>query len=159
ANSLRLALTGQLGPDALASDEMKASLDLCIGCKACKRECPTGVDMSRMKIEFLAQYRAKHGARLRDKAIAYLPHYARFLTFLPPRLRQGGGLLGFSARRGLPAWSAQPYRETAPKGDGRSVAFFADTFNRYFEPENAAAARKVLDAAGYHVIEMRPPDR
>ena len=53
ANSLRLALTGQLGPDALVSDAMKETMELCVGCKACRRECPTGVDMARMKIEFL----------------------------------------------------------------------------------------------------------
>ena len=54
ANSLRLAVTGQLGPDALASDEMAETLKLCVSCKACRRECPTGVDMARMKIEVKA---------------------------------------------------------------------------------------------------------
>ncbi len=54
ANTLRLAITGQLGPDALTSDEMAETLKLCVSCKACRRECPTGVDMARMKIEVLA---------------------------------------------------------------------------------------------------------
>ena len=59
ANTLRLALSGQLGPDALTSEAMAATLDLCVACKACRRECPTGVDMARMKIEVMHQM---HGA-------------------------------------------------------------------------------------------------
>ena len=56
ANTLRLALSGQLGDaDAFTSDAVQDALDLCVSCKGCKRECPTGVDMARMKIEFLAQ--------------------------------------------------------------------------------------------------------
>ena len=62
ANTLRLALTGQLGPDALTSDAMAETMALCVGCKGCKRECPTGVDMARMKIEYLHQRRKRHGA-------------------------------------------------------------------------------------------------
>ncbi|HEX2333987.1 MAG TPA: FAD-binding and (Fe-S)-binding domain-containing protein, partial [Burkholderiales bacterium] len=68
ANTLRLALSNQLN-----FDEAKEALDLCVSCKGCKRECPTGVDMARMKIEFLAHYKAKHGWSARDKAIGYLP--------------------------------------------------------------------------------------
>ena len=73
ANTLRLALTGQLGPDALTSDAMAEAMALCVGCKGCKRECPTGVDMARMKIEYLHQRRKRHGLSLRDRAIAWLP--------------------------------------------------------------------------------------
>ncbi len=58
ANTLRLALSGQLGPDALTSPAMYDSLELCVSCKGCQRECPTGVDMARMKIEFLHHYTA-----------------------------------------------------------------------------------------------------
>ena len=75
ANTLRLALSGQLGPDALVSDEMRDTLALCVSCKGCKRECPTGVDMARMKIEFLYHYRKRHGliaARPRDRLPAAL---------------------------------------------------------------------------------------
>ena len=77
ANSLRLALSGQLGPDAFASDDMMETLKLCVSCKACRRECPTGVDMAKMKIEVLAARAAKTGCQLRDRLIAYLPRYAR----------------------------------------------------------------------------------
>src|SRR5258705_3440467 len=114
ANSLRLALTGQLGHDALVSDDMYATMDLCVGCKGCKRECPTGVDVARMKIEFLHHYRRRHGLRLRERLIAYLPRYAlrasRLSFLLNLRDRVPGvawlseRLLGFSARRPLPRW-------------------------------------------------------
>src|SRR5262245_61684195 len=60
ANTLRLAVTGQLGPEALTSDAMHDTMALCVSCKGCKRECPTGVDMAKMKIEFLYQYRKQH---------------------------------------------------------------------------------------------------
>ena len=76
ANTLRLALSGQLGKDALVSDKMKKTMDLCIGCKGCRRECPTGVDMSRLKLEFLTHYNSHHGHSLRDKLISHLPRYA-----------------------------------------------------------------------------------
>src|SRR5260370_34031276 len=76
ANSLRLALSGQLGPDALTSDEMMETLKLCVSCKACRRECPTGVDMAKMKIEVLAARAAKRGVSLRDKPIGHRPRYA-----------------------------------------------------------------------------------
>src|ERR1700749_4693329 len=73
ANTLRLALSGQLGSDALTSPALRETMDLCVGCKGCKRECPTGVDMARMKIEFLAHYKARHGHTLRDRLFARLP--------------------------------------------------------------------------------------
>src|SRR5438477_418167 len=68
ANTLRLALSGALGRDALASEAMKETMALCVSCKGCKRECPTGVDMARMKIEFLHQYRKTHPLTPRDRS-------------------------------------------------------------------------------------------
>ena len=76
ANTLRLAITGQLGPDALTSDDMAETLKLCVSCKACRRECPTGVDMARMKIEVLRARTDKLGLSLHDRMVGYLPHYA-----------------------------------------------------------------------------------
>jgi FAD/FMN-containing dehydrogenase/Fe-S oxidoreductase len=166
ANTLRLALSGQLGPDALTSDAMAATMSLCISCKGCRRECPTGVDMAKMKLEFLAQYRKTHRLTLRDRLIAYLPRYApsavRFAGLL--NLREPNGLLakigeklfGLSAKRALPRWSSRPYRGASPTGKGREIVLLVDTFNRYFEPENAEAAERVLTRAGYRVMTPEP---
>ncbi|MDH3792421.1 MAG: FAD-binding oxidoreductase, partial [Rhodospirillales bacterium] len=86
ANSLRLALSGQLGPEALTSEAMAETMKLCVGCKGCKRECPTGVDMARMKTEFLYHYGKRHGLSLRDRLVAYLPRYAPRAARLAPLL-------------------------------------------------------------------------
>ena len=172
ANSLRLALSGQLGPDAFTSPEMAAAMALCVGCKACRHECPTGVDMARMKVEVLHHYHRRHGLPLRERLIAWLPRYAphaaRLRGLLNLRDRVPGlpglteRLLGLAAARPLPVWKA-PWREAGPAarpddvvGDGRDLILFADTFNRYFEPENLAAAERVLEAAGYRL--HRPAD-
>jgi FAD/FMN-containing dehydrogenase/Fe-S oxidoreductase len=163
ANTLRLAITGQLGADALTSDDMAETLKLCVSCKACRRECPTGVDMARMKIEVQAARAAKRGLSLHDRLIGYLPRYAPLAAKWAklanmrndaPRLRQWSErYLGLSARRSLPRWRVDSWREPAraPGAEARPVVFFADTFNRYFEPENIDAALAVLAAAGYEV--------
>jgi FAD/FMN-containing dehydrogenase len=76
ANTLRLAISGQLGNEGLASPEVKEVLDLCVSCKGCKRDCPTGVDMAKVKIEARAAWTAKHGTSLRDRLVATMPRYA-----------------------------------------------------------------------------------
>jgi len=219
ANTLRLALSGQLGADAFTSDELYKTLDLCVSCKGCKRECPTGVDMAKMKIEFLHHYRQRHGLTFKDRLIAYLPRYAPWGVRLPwlfnlrdtvPGLAVlSEKLLGFSAKRSLPRWrsdaffagrAATPPSQPSPlKGEGvseagaqqkipsplrgeghaatldkipsplrgegegggeihREVVLLVDTFNNYFEPENARAALRVLQAAGYTVHLPRAAD-
>jgi len=165
ANTLRLALSGQLGPDALVSEDMRETMALCISCKGCKRECPTGVDMARMKIEFLHHYRKRNRLTPRDRLIAYLPRYAPYAARLAPLMnlrnripslaRLGERALGLSASRKLPEWSTRPYRGTS-SGAGREVVLLVDTFNRYFEPENARAAQRVLTRAGYRVLSPDP---
>ena len=165
ANTLRLALTGQCGPEALVSEEMRETMDLCISCKGCKRECPTGVDMARMKIEFLHHYRRRHGLTPRDRLIAYLPRYAPYAARIAPLVnlrnrlpvlaKLGERRFGLSAQRKLPRWSSHPYRGSS-SGSGREVVLLVDTFNRYFEPENAHAAERVLNRAGYRVISPNP---
>jgi FAD/FMN-containing dehydrogenase/Fe-S oxidoreductase len=164
ANTLRLAITGQLGADALTSKEMADTLQLCVSCKACRRECPTGVDMARMKIEVQAARVAKCGLSLHDRLIGYLPRYAPLavkwtrlanLRNEAPRLRRWSQkYAGLSARRSLPRWRADAWREPARFiGDPEAPALvlFVDTFNRYFEPENVAAALAVFAAAGHGV--------
>ena len=156
ANTLRLALSGQLELDAV-----KDALDLCVSCKGCKRECPTGVDMARMKIEFLAQHRRRHHLSLRERAIAYLPRYAPLAARFAPLSNLASTtlktLLGFSARRELPRWRRDRFVERAwAKSGGREVVLFVDSFNRWFEPENARAAIRVLEAAGYRVHVAEP---
>ena len=163
ANSLRLALTGQLGQDALVSESMKETMDLCVGCKACRRECPTGVDMARMKVEFLHQWHARHGVSLRTKLTAYLPRYAAIARRLAPLINLRNRipalaalaekLTGLSRKRKLPAWRNDIYRPLPPKAAGKEVVLFTDCFSRYFEPENARATRRVLEAGGYKVLE------
>jgi FAD/FMN-containing dehydrogenase/Fe-S oxidoreductase len=163
ANTLRLALSGQLGPDASASEAVKEALDLCVSCKGCKRECPTGVDMARMKIEFLAQYRKRRGPTLRERLIAYLPRYAphaarlaplvNLLQSLPGRER----LLAMTAKRPLPKWRTDRFVDRVRTLSGqREVVLLVDTFSRSFEPENARAALRVLQAAGCRVHVAAP---
>jgi FAD/FMN-containing dehydrogenase/Fe-S oxidoreductase len=166
ANTLRLALSGQLGPAALASDDMRETMALCISCKGCRRECPTGIDMARMKIEFLHHYLKQHGLSARDRLIAYLPRYAPYAARIAPLMnlrnrvpflmRFGERLFGLSAGRKLPHWSSHPYRGSSA-GAGNAVVLLIDTFNRYFEPENARAAERVLVRAGYRVFCPDPP--
>ncbi len=173
ANSLRLALSGQLGPAALASDEMADTMKLCVSCKGCKRECPTGVDMARMKIEVTALRTADKGLNLHDTLIAYLPLYAPFASKFAPvvnilqSVRRHLPILstliekitGFTPKRDLPKWSSKPFNpsELPDAADtAQPVILFADTFNRYFEPENLRAAIQVLQAAGYQPFIPAP---
>ena len=166
ANTLRLALTGQLGADAMASDAVADAMSLCVSCKACKRECPTGVDMAKMKIEVLATRFDRHGLTRRDWLVAELPRYARLVApfaplvnlrnRIPPLRRLGERFTGFAAARPLPVWRRDAFRDReiealAPVKSRGDVILFADTFNRWFEPENLRAALRVLTAAGYHV--------
>src|SRR2546426_699139 len=132
ANTLRLAISGQLGPGALASDEMMDTLKLCVSCKACRHECPTGVDMAKMKIEVLAARAEKHGLSLRDRLVGYLPRYADLASRFAPlaNLRNNSSLLralfekfaGVSAKR--PGSSGRDFRpiRRARRADRRAGA-------------------------------------
>ncbi|WP_050403639.1 FAD-binding and (Fe-S)-binding domain-containing protein [Bradyrhizobium embrapense] len=171
ANTLRLAISGQLGPDALSSDEMMDTLKLCVSCKACRHECPTGVDMAKMKIEVLAARAATHGLSLRDRLVGYLPRYVDLASRFAPlaNWRNKSPLLrtlfekfaGISAQRALPAFRRdifQPDSEVLGPPEGREVVLFADTFNRGYERENLDAAVEVLIAGGYRVHLPKSPD-
>ncbi|MDP2065728.1 MAG: FAD-linked oxidase C-terminal domain-containing protein [Burkholderiaceae bacterium] len=194
ANTLRLALSGQLDPltfrgsveegsgaatgwSEASLTAVREALDLCVGCKGCRRDCPTGVDMARMKVEFLHHDGARHGRSLKDRLIAALPDYAhwasRFAPILNLRDRIPGlallseKLLGLSARRSLPQWKTRTFFNAPPASASREavlqavkpVVLFVDTFNGTFESDNATAALQVLQAAGYtvHVATKHAP--
>jgi Fe-S oxidoreductase len=164
ANTLRLALSGQLGPDALTSEGVRETLSLCVSCKACRRECPTGVDVARMKVEVQAARAAKYGFSLRDRIVAHLPDYAALGAMFAPVLnmrdripalaRVSERALRLAHQRPLPHWRRDRFREPAASvgsGSAGEVVLFADTFNRAFERETIDAALKVLVAANYRV--------
>ncbi len=168
ANTLRLALSGQLGPD-FANDAVRAALDLCVSCKGCRRECPTGVDMAKMKIEFAWHWQKKHGLSLKDRLIATMPKWAPWAArfpfvanlrdTLPGAARLSERVAGLTAQRVLPQWrrdtflSSRAAREAG--AEAPDVVLLVDTFNNYYEPENAHAALRVLRAAGYRVAVAR----
>jgi len=170
ANTLRLALTGQLGAEGLASDAVQAALRLCVSCKGCRRECPTGVDMAKMKIEAMAARAQRNGLRPLDRLIAGMPRWAPWASLLPalanarawvpglPRAMERW--LGLAAERSLPRFRRDAFHDAelpAPDGREGEVILLPDLFNRYFEPENLRAAIRVLRAAGYHPTVARPP--
>jgi len=171
ANTLRLAMSGQLGPNAMSSDAMQETMKLCVSCKACKRECPTGVDMAKMKLEVQAARASEHGYSLQDRLVAHLPRYAPWASrlhwimnlrnsqFWLARLTEK--LTGFAANRALPHWASKPFVHSQSNGTAsREVVLLADTFNTWFEPDKLRAARTVLEAAGYHVnIAQKPGER
>ena len=156
ANSLRLALSGQLGPDALASRQLYDTLALCVSCKGCKRECPTGVDMAAMKIEFLHHYHRHHRRSLHDRLVAHLPRYARAAARFAPLLnlrdripalaKLSEAVAGFAARRTLPKWRRDYFRATElPAGRGGAA-------------RSAACARgRVVCGHLQHVFRAREP--
>ena len=182
ANTLRLALSGQLeglkAEEAFTSEAVHDAMDLCVGCKGCKRDCPTGVDMAKMKVEFLHHYKARHGYTLKDRLVAKLPDYAPWASRLAPLLNLrdripglaalSEKLTGFSAKRTLPQWKSKTFFSAPPRTATREevlaaakpVVLFVDTFNGYFESENAFSALKVLAAAGYsaHVATKKIAD-
>ena len=169
ANTLRAALAGRFGDD-LASAEVREALELCVGCKGCRSECPTGVDMARMKIEFLHHWARRHGLAPRDRLIAALPRWAPWASRVPvlfnlrdrvPGLaRLTERITGISRHRSLPRWRRDTFlreRQTASRREASpDVVLFVDTFTDRFEPENARAALAVLRAAGYRVDVATP---
>ena len=166
ANALRLALTGKLGLDGLADERLYPVFDLCLECKACKSECPTGVDMARMKSEFLHQYQRRHGASRRARLLAQTERLAHWGSRLAPLSNWAAGgvggrwlaekLLGLDRRRPLPLFARRSFLDwwalhqeqyraapTAPR-----VVLFADTFTNYHEPQHAIAAARLVQRLG-----------
>ena len=160
ANTLRLALSGQLGVAALSSDTVAAALDLCVSCKGCKRDCPTGVDMARMKIEAKSARRMAKGLRLRDRLVGNLPETAPWARRLPWLFNLAWFVqpyLGFAKQRTLPRWRRDTFLATTDvDAADATVVIFADTFSNNFEPQILHAARRVLEAAGHRVAVAWP---
>ena len=150
ANALRLALTGKLGERALLSPEMAETMRLCVGCKACRRECPTGVDMAKMKSEVLHQRGMELGFGLRERMFAEVPRYARAAVALRwgVRLRNRFAplalamerALGVAHDRPLPEFRGDWFRDSEATGDrptpcAGEVVLLVDTFSRWIEPD------------------------
>ena len=160
ANTLRLALSGQLGSEGLRSDAVAAAMDLCVSCKGCKRDCPTGVDMARMKIEVKSARRMAKGLSWRDRLIGGTPSMAPWARRMPWLFNAAWfvqSYLGFAKQRRLPQWRGDTFLSTTEVDDNdATVVIFADTFSNNFEPEILHAARRVLTAAGHRVAVAWP---
>lgn len=172
AKTLKAALNGELGEQPFIGPELVEAMDLCVGCKGCKRECPNGVDMALLRVEALAQrWRAAGKAPLRERLFAYLPHYIKWYGWahglialrerIPLLACLGESWLGVSAKRSLPRTVKRSFLAAVPEavmGDsnGREVALLVDTFSNHFAPETAQAALDLLLAGGYRVHLVRP---
>ncbi len=157
ANVLRLALSGQLGEDAFASNQMADAMQLCVGCKACKSECPMSIDMAKMKTEVQAARVAARGLTLRERVIANLPRLAPLAARVAPLANvslKHARVLGFSPARALPRFKP-PFRASS---DGE-VLLFADTFNCHFDPDTLASAQRVIERTGRSVGVLSAPGR
>lgn len=168
ANLLRAALSGNLPAEELTSPRMYEAMDLCIECKACKSECPSSVDMAKIKFEFLAQYHKKHGVPLRSRLMAEIARASRLnsgaLAPLVNGVLANGAVrwllektLGVGRERQLPKFAREPFttwfKNRGPKSAGKKkVVLFNDTFNTYNYPHVSIAATEVLETAGFEVI-------
>ncbi len=168
ANALRLAMTGQLGPDGMTSKRLFEVMDLCLSCKSCKSECASNVDMARLKSEFLQQYHDAHGGGLREMMVAHSPTMARLIAGRKALLvnlvqktwpfRKAIEILtGFDIRRPLPEYATLPFpkwfaRRTRPNGASRKrIVLFDDTYMNYHQTDVGISATELLESCGYEV--------
>jgi Fe-S oxidoreductase len=161
ANALRLAITGQLGPDAMTSDDMADTMKLCVSCKACRRECPTGVDMARMKIEVKAARAAKFGLSLHERLVGYLPRYAPWAArfswlmnlrdVLPGAAKLSEVMARFSARRTLPKWRRDIFTDIPqPSWPGIAVRRTASLRSPTSRPSTSSITKSGKDVDAQH---------
>ncbi len=167
ANALRLAMSGQLDQEGLASNQVHEVLDLCLSCKACKSECPSTVDMAKLKSEFLQHYYDTHGTKLRDKLICnsrkmaelFSGFFAPFINFIQ-NLSITKSLqekyIGIDQRRRLPDYTSQTFpswfKNQKRKASPKKVVLFNDTYINFHEPHVGIAAVELLESCGYEVI-------
>ncbi len=172
ANTLRLALTGQLGLTGLTDPAVLDALDLCLECKACKSECPTNVDMARLKAEVLHQHGRRHGLPLRHRVFGHVATLSQWGCRLAPLSNWSARgwlgrwlnerLLGIDRRRRPPRFAARPFlrrpqvRDVAPANGQPQVLLFPDTFMNFHEPDIGLAALEVLRRLGQHVTPDLP---
>ena len=169
ANALRHAMTGNLGPEGMTSREVYDVMDLCLSCQACASECPSAVDMAKLKAEFLYHYQQKHGIPIRSRFFANIDRVYRFLQPAAPlvnlllRLLPGPALrlLGIHPRRSIPPLAREPFTtwfgaRPAPHREdpNKQVILFHDTFMEHNHPRIGKAAVRALEALGYHPVVL-----
>ena len=169
ANLLRALITNsQLRgtSTAMPNDELTnataRALDLCLACKGCKSECPSGVDMAKLKFAFQAEYHKRHRRQLRDYVFgnfhtaaglaSSIAPVANAMMEIPTIKNLVAAVLGITAKRPFPKFSSQRARvRVAPRREGKRVIFLPDAFSKYIEPEVEQAAFDVLSKCGYDV--------
>jgi FAD/FMN-containing dehydrogenase/Fe-S oxidoreductase len=171
ANVLRLAMAGRLDESGLGDEGTYEVLDLCLECRACKAECPVGVDMARFKSEFLADYWSRHGTPLKAQALGNVHRISEWGSRFAPLANWlnrtelvrwlNEQALGIDHRRTLPAYSRQTFArwlEAHPRNASGSnpVTLFNDTFTNHYDPQIGIAALEVLEKSGCGVVVARP---
>jgi len=169
ANLLRAAMTGKLGPEGMASSDLYAALDLCLSCQACLNECPSAVDMSKLKAEFLYQYYRVHGIPIRNRIfanIAPISKLAQPFSFLVNPILKGPArrllsVAGIHPDREMPpfagetftSWYGKQSRSERSKKN-RQVVFFYDTYLEYNYPHIGQAVVRIFEKAGVDLIVL-----
>lgn len=168
AQALRGIIHGRLPAEALTGQGMHEVMDLCLECKGCKTECPSQVDMAKMKAEFLYHYQEKWGYSLRSRIFAsigllnkWMTHTAKLSNWISHSKigKRFLDRLGISPQRNLPELANQTFSEwfegyVQPEGLHKKVVLFNDTFNEFNHPEIGQAAVQLLNGLGYDVIVL-----
>src|SRR5215470_5773721 len=167
ANALRAVLSGHLPPREFTGERLHEVMDLCLECKGCKAECPSNVDMAKMKYEFLHHYYREHGLPLRNRLFGHIGRLSWWGSRLAPLSNWIAAsapnrwlmekVAGIDRRRPLPAFARETFtdwfdRRRPPASSPRGpVVLFHDTFVTYNSPEIGRAAVELLEAGGYRV--------